>query len=272
MIQSDRNLKKHRVKGEQMRTRLLLLITLCLLLLQFGCDKRPARPDPPERGEGIFLEMHYVGGNTETSQINEDDNPCIAYAHYPTLIGPMESTATFNQWVAGLSQKSAAIALDCLANPEDYEHYWIDEIIRTWKYQQWTHTELSMSSRGIYSGRLFTVGHPPGAATCSNVNHATFTYDAVQGRFLTAEDVFVAPVQRILDAGVASAASEQTGYTSTNNTTWFWALSEEGLRLYATVLTMDPARNYATLPWYQVTDLIRWSGVMGDIFPEMRGD
>ncbi len=251
-----------------MRNRLLTLITLCLLsLLQTGCGKTPA-PPPPERGEGIFLEMHYVGENTATAQTDEDDTPCIAYAHYPTLIGPLEYTAPFNQWVAGLSQESAAIALDCLANPEAYEHYRIDEIIRMWKYQQWTRTELSMSSRGIYSGRLFTIGLPPGAATCANINHASFTYDAVQGRFLTTEDIFVAPFEHILDAGVAAAASEQTGYSSTD-TIWSWALSEEGLRLYALVLTMDPAPNHATLPWYQVKDLIRWSGVMGDIFPEM---
>lgn len=237
-----------------------LLIALILTgALILSCTPTPP---PSDRGKEVSYQMHYIG--TDYEDIDEFAKAtCISLAHFPTLIGPDHQTGEFNRWMWGKAQESVAITLDCLANTDEYETYY-EEDIKLWKLQRRTIVELAMDTRGIYSGSLINVIYPPGAATASS-DRKTFTYDAVQGRFLSDWEIFKGSYDDALKSGLKEKILNLHG--AEDYYTWLWMISEEGISFIGTTYIFEHNRQHF-LPYSQVAEYIDWSGVMGEIFPE----
>lgn len=239
---------------------LSFIIALLPFWLLLSCT-----PNPPlsVRGEEINYQMHYIGTDYEDND-EFAKATCISLAHFPTLIGPDHQTGEFNRWMWGQAQESVAITLDCLVNPDDYEIYEEDGIT-LWKLQRRTIVELSMDTRGIYSGLQANVIYPPGAATASSGDSKTFCYDVVSGRFLDGADVFAISYEHALSTGLEEKINDLYGPHYFD--AWLWMLSEEGLIFVGTnYLRVFP--DHVTIPWDEVSEYINWKGVMGEIFPE----
>ena len=234
-----------------------LILTATLIL---SCTPNPP---PTERGKDVSYQMHYIG--TDYEDINEfAEATCISIAHFPTLIGPDHQTGEFNRWMWGKAQESVAITLDCLANPDDYEHYYENDILLR-KLQKRTIVKLSMDTRGIYSGYQVNVAYRPGAATASTGDHQTFSYDVVSGRFLQDEDVFAISYDHALTSGLEEKINNI--YEPHYIDTWLWMLSEEGI-IFVGTNYLRLFDNHVTIPWDEVLEYIDWRGVMGEVFPE----
>jgi hypothetical protein len=201
----------------------LLLIALILsATLILSCTPNPP---PTERGKDVSYQMHYIGTDYET--VDEFAKAtCISLAHFPTLIGPDEQTGEFNRWMWGKAQESVAITLDCLANLDDYEHYYENDFLLR-KLQKRTIVKLSMDTRGIYSGFQVNATYRPGAATVSSGDSTTFTYDVVSGRFLDGSDIFAKSYEHALSNGLEEKINNLYGPHYFD--AWLWMLSEKGI-------------------------------------------
>jgi hypothetical protein len=245
----------------------IILSTVSVIMLM-GMFLMSCAPNPSvlERGKDVNYQMNYIGTDQKYSKDDPND-PCMSFAHFPTLTGPDDRTGAFNRWIWGQGQQSVAITLDCLANPEEFEIY-DEDGITLWKLQRRTIVKLTMDTRGIYSGFLNNIDYLPGAATASSGDVKTFNYDVVTGRFLEDEDVFIESYDHVLKTGLKEKI--MVLYDQALFNTWLWMLSEEGLTFIGTdYLHVHP--DQLTLTWDEVTEFVDWNGMMGEIFPEHSG-